>query len=116
MQMSISIIVSMPRCCCRQLEGSSRKLWQAANILIFGVSRADKKNLSHHVSFDATINLTAYMHADSPEMNNGVTLMYELVAVAVHVGVTCNAGHYLGYCNANAGSGGFLRKFLIRVT
>lgn len=116
MQMSISIIVSMPRCCCRQLEGSSRKLWQASNILVLGVSRADKKKLSHHVSFDPTMDLTAYMHADSPEMNDGVSLMYELVAVAMHVGLTCNAGHYLGYCNANAGSGGFWRTFLISVT
>ena len=93
---------------CRQLDGSTRKFWQAANILTFGVARAGtKKKLSHHISFDFTMDLTPYVHPDSPELKDGVSLAYELVAVAVHVGSSCDAGHYLGYCNANAGSGNF---------
>lgn len=79
---------------------------------MLAVARADyRKKFTHHVAFEVELDLSPFVHPESPELSNEVSLVYELVAVMVHKGNTLAGGHCVSYSNINAGSGGTFLKY-----
>lgn len=94
--------------CCRLLERAPQKLWQASNILALAMGHTtvtDPNSKNPHIKFDVELDLEPFMDPQSPELSNGGSLKYELIAVIQRIGKDVRSGHYVAYCNTNSGSG-----------
>lgn len=73
---------------------------------MLAVGHIDDKKHTQHVKFDAELDLTQFMHPESPELRGAGNLVYELVAVMEHQGLTAAGGHYITHAKVNPGTGG----------
>ena len=66
----------------------------------YGIPKVQK-----HISFPEMLDMTPWMHPTSPDLADGVSLVYDLTSVIVHVGKNVSVGHNTAYCRLAPAAG-----------
>lgn len=97
-------LVDCDHCECRRQVTKGLRLATAPTILVlhlkrFSYDRYGKMiRLAKHIAFPQTLSIAEFMSL----ANKSIPRLYELVGVLVHLGKSCNRGHYIAYVKSGS--------------